>query len=254
MADRLDRGVRHRRDPLAAEHRGEQLARFRLLGADETWAGLEDRDARAEAREHLGELDADRPSPDDRERRGHLGRLDRLAVRPERRARQSLDGGRPRPRADPDDDGGARLEHRVAHDDAPGSVEPPPPAQEPAALGLEPLGGGRVVPVVGRLGSDARRDGRPVRDDVSGPGHALDATRLCEQVGCADHHLRRHAPPVGALAADELRLDPDDVEAGLGEPPCDVLRPRSEPDHDDVCLLGHRCLLECDAPPGALVR
>ena len=75
------------------------------------------------------------------------------------------------------------------------------------------------------VGLHRRRAGRPV-----------DAPRLGEQVRAADHHLAGHAAPVGALAADQLPLDADDGQPGLGQPAGDLLAARAHPDHDDVDL------------------
>ena len=52
----------------------------------------------------------------------------------------------------------------------------------------------------------------------------------------ARHHLGRHAPPVGAFAADQGVLDADDGEAGFGQPAGDLLATDAETDDDHVRL------------------
>jgi len=80
-------------------------------------------------------------------------------------------------------------------------------------------------------------------------GNLVDAPRLRQQIGATDDHLARDAPPVRALAADQLPLDPDDGEAGFGQPAGDLLATRSHADHHHVDLLfglSHRDVLPDD--------
>ena len=65
----------------------------------------------------------------------------------------------------------------------------------------------------------------------------VDAAGLGEGVGGPDHHLAGDTAPVRALAADELGLDADHVQAGLGEPSSDVLPARTQAQDDDVRSL-----------------
>ena len=66
------------------------------------------------------------------------------------------------------------------------------------------------------------------------PGPNSDAARLVERRGGRQHHLRGHAPVVGALAAHQAALDGDHVEAPLRELGGDVLASRPLPDHHDI--------------------
>src|SRR5487761_1423906 len=75
---------------------------------------------------------------------------------------------------------------------------------------------------------------RPVWAHGGRPGDAGYPAGLGQQVGGPDHHLRRNAPPVRALTADQLGLDPGHVHPGLGQPPGGVLAARTHPDHHDV--------------------
>jgi hypothetical protein len=128
---------------------------------------------------------------------------------------------------------------------------------EPAALALEALDGDGVVPVVGGVVADALGDEGPVGLDGGVAGQARHPPRLGQQVGGPHHHLRRHAPPVGALAAEELPVDADHVEPGLGQRAGHVLAAGAHAHHDhvhgldvlhalgglDVLALGHQVRL-----------
>ena len=69
-------------------------------------------------------------------------------------------------------------------------------------------------------------------------GHALDATRLGQQFGAAQHHLRRDAAVVRALAADQVLVDAEHRPAGRRDRLGNVLATRSQPQHDQV-EVGH---------------
>ena len=130
----------------------------------------------------------------------------------------------------------ARGDEGVVADDHPARARPAGPSRGPA---------GRPCPRTGR-----RRPGRPscrwprpgsacatngqVRLDRAAAGVGVGPTGLGDQRRAADHHLARHAAPVGALAADQLALDADDGEARLGQPAGDLLATRPHPDHHDV--------------------
>src|SRR5207344_3292491 len=132
---------------------------------------------------------------------------------------------RSRPRCE--NDSSAGLERAVADLHAARTVEAAAATDEPPALSLEALDGDAVVPRVGRLGADARRDGRPVGIDGARPGEFGDASCLGERVRGPGHHLRGDAAPVRALAADEVRLDADDIEAGVRDALGDQLTPHT---------------------------
>jgi aryl-alcohol dehydrogenase-like predicted oxidoreductase len=82
-------------------------------------------------------------------------------------------------------------------------------------------------------------DRGPVRPDLGRPGQRVHATRLGERVGRADHHLARHASEVGALAADQARLDPHHRQARLGQLSGHLLPADAQPDHDHIDLVRH---------------
>ena len=69
----------------------------------------------------------------------------------------------------------------------------------------------------------------------SGPAARARPWRLVRRV---DQQLRRRAAPERALAADQLALDPDHAQPGLGELAGGVLATGAEPEHDDVDV-GH---------------
>ena len=135
------------------------------------------------------------------------------------------------------EDQGATRRHRLAVDlDRPGAGDPGPAPDEVAALALEAVDGHRVVPGVGGLLPDAPGHRRPVGRHDRRARHAGDAPPLGQEVRGPHHHLGGDAPPVRALTADELGLDADDVEPGLGQLLRDLLTARAEPDDDGVDL------------------
>ena len=137
---------------------------------------------------------------------------------------------------------GAGVEHdalaggvrRAAHTDPAGTGEHAPAAHEAGAAVLEPLDRDGVVPVVGGLVTDPLGHRGPVGLDLRGAAEVGDPARVGDHVRGRDHHLRRHAAVVGALAADQPVLDPDDVEPGASQLDGDVLAAGSEPEHDHV--------------------
>ena len=84
-----------------------------------------------------------------------------------------------------------------------------------------------------------RATGAQSGSTVAPSGQAVDAARLGEQVGGADHHLARDAAPVRALATDEPVLDPDHRQAGLGQPAGDLLTADAQPDDDRIHRFDH---------------
>lgn len=132
------------------------------------------------------------------------------------------------------------LDDAAAGDLDPGPVEDAgPPAQESAAFVGEPVHGNGVVPVVRSLLADPLGHRRPVGSDVADvAGHTGDAARVGEQVCGAQHHLAGDTCPVGALASDQLGLDADDVEPGVGQLPCDRLAAHTHSDDPHVRLDG----------------
>ncbi len=123
---------------------------------------------------------------------------------------------------------------------------------ERGAGGGDPVGRDGVVPVVGGLVADALGDDREVGSDRRAARQLGDAPRLGEQVAGADEHLGRDAAPVGTLAADQLGLDRDHGEPGLGEPRDERLSSGPETDNDDVTLVStHAPILWHARRPGA---
>jgi len=118
-----------------------------------------------------------------------------------------------------------------------------PSSDEPTTLSLESRDRDAVVPVAGSLYADSSGHLSPIGCDLCETGGAVDAPGLLEQLGRADHHLRRDAGPVGALAPEQFRLDPNHVDPGFREPEADVLARGSHPDDDHVCPVAHIGLL-----------
>jgi len=113
-------------------------------------------------------------------------------------------------------------------------------AHEGDAGALEPRDLSIVVPV--------RREAIPALEHggrVERPRDRRRGTRQApgraEGRSVTQEGLRRHAGPVRALPADELRLHDHDGQAALRHPVGDVLADRAGADDDDVVLcLAHR--------------
>ena len=60
--------------------------------------------------------------------------------------------------------------------------------------------------------------------------------RLGQEVSSPHHHLRRDAPPVGALTTDQFGLDADHVQAGFSQLLRYFLSTRTEADDDRIDL------------------
>ena len=107
----------------------------------------------------------------------------------------------------------------------PGTVEAAAATHEPPALALEALDGDAVVPVSVASSRMRVRDGRPVGlDRRASPASSGTRRASASSVRGPGHHLGGDAAPVRALAADEARLDADDVEAGVGDALGDAAR------------------------------
>jgi hypothetical protein len=171
----------------------------------------------------LRELRADRAAADDRERAGQRLGGDGVAVGPVGHVGQARDRRRGRRRAGGQDDATAGAEHPLADGDLARRSDAGPAADEHPTLADEPVHRHLVVPGVGRLGPDPGGDRRPVRRHGGHPGQAVDPAGLGKRARGADHHLRRHAPPIRALAADQLGLHTHHGKARLGQPPGDLL-------------------------------
>ena len=153
----------------------------------------------------------------------------------------------------------ARDEGVVADDHPAGPVQPGRAADQPAALAgrtgrRRPCRPSRRWP---RPGSAWRRAPRSGSIELR-PAYASARRVSAISVDAADHHLARHAAPVRALAADQLALDADDGQPGLGQPAGHLLAARPHPDHHDVDVrVRHESILPrwvacgCDEPRSA---
>jgi len=208
--------------------------RLRLLQRQQLVCGLQDGHPGTEASEDLRQLDPDCTATQHDQRFGRFLGLDRLPVGPvrgvgqprHRRYRGDRSGGHDHPAP-----GDERLpvDRHLARSGDPGG-----PADEPATLGDQPVHRDLVVPVVRRLVPDPGGDRCVERLHVDLARHLADPAGLGEQGPGAKHHLGAHAAPVRALAADQLPLDPHDLEPRLSQLPRDVLAPGTEADHHDI--------------------
>ena len=129
----------------------------------------------------------------------------------------------------------------------PGSTTWPRRARS-AALAFEALYGDTVVPVVvwPRRECVARRS--PVGRNRCRASHAVDASRLGEQAGSADHHLGGVTAPVRTLAADERRSMPRTVSPSSAREPATVSPPGPMPmttTSKTVSFTAPACQTEC---------
>src|SRR4051812_32833464 len=109
----------------------------------------------------------------------------------------------------------------------------PPAADEDDAAVVEPRQLRRVVEVVDHLVA-ALEHGRHVERAAERLPRARHAPRLGQRLVRAQERLRRHAGPVGALAAHEPILDEGDLEPVLREAAGRHLPRRPGADHHDI--------------------
>ncbi len=216
---------------VVAQAVGDERGRLGVDARQDPVAALDERHPRADPREELRELAADRAAAEHGQRPGHLRRLGRLDVRPEvdrveprdrrdRRARsrsRSRAGRRPSSRPVDRRRGPART-----------TVASPRTSSQP--LALEPLDLRGVVALRDVVAPrERRRPGRARRRDAGS------APRRGHELRAAKHRLRRHARPVGALAADEPPLDERQLHRGVepAEGADEMLAGRPSTENDD---------------------
>ena len=119
------------------------------------------------------------------------------------------------------------------HVDPPLAGEPADPAHDGDAAILEPGQSTGVVPVAGDPVPRSERR-LCVRATGDGAGRTGNPPGGGEDVARPDQRLRRHAPPVGALAADQLALHDRHRQPAFGAAPGGDLSGRPGPDHDHV--------------------
>ena len=133
------------------------------------------------------------------------------------------------------EDEGVACRDRLAADlDRHGARHPGLAADEATPLVTQAIDGDCVVPEVGGLLPDARGHGRPVRRHHRGARQTRDAPPLGEEVGSPDHHFGGDTTPVGALAADQLGLNADDVESGFRQLLRHLFAAGAQPDDDGI--------------------
>ena len=233
-----DRHAHMKLDAFRLERRDECGGRRFVFVRQDPRSHLQHRDARAEPRVELGELDPDRAGADDRERRRRGGRRpDRLAVRPERRTFQARDR--------------RRLRHRPRCQDDPVGDDPRPVGH----LDLIRADQARVIlqdgypeilewpRLLARRGFDHRTD--PVHHgaevDLNGGDVHAEAFGVSRERGdlrAPEHDLRGNAAVVVALPAEPIALGHTDAEAALvAESECDLGSGPAAPDHEHVEAL-----------------
>ncbi|MDQ0796504.1 hypothetical protein QFZ58_004992 [Streptomyces sp. B1I3] len=243
MADLPCPSSREYGDSVRPQRLGGQLPGFRFLLRQQPVLSFDHCDHAREAGEDLGEFDTDgAPAEHDQRLRQLLGHHG-IPVGPVRRSFEARHRGDPGPRAGSQHDAAPGFERAVADRHPAWAGETAHAPDEPAALGREAVGGGRIVPVVSRLAANAPGDAAPIRSHDRFTGEGRHPARLGEQIPGPDHHLAGHAPPVRTLAPDEFRLDPHHVQPSFGQRARDVLTTRPQPDDHHIRLLvrAHAC-------------
>src|SRR5437588_207989 len=204
---------------------------------------LDDGDARSQRTPRLGELHARDATAKDDEVLGYLLRGGGLAVGPGVRVSQPGDRRHRGVGAGVEYHRLAGLEEIVPDPHEAFALEPRMPPKERDVPLLQPFDLTGVVEVVDDLVATPECGG-----SVQLPGHGLrgagDAAHLVEDLARAQERLGGHARVVGALAAQEVRLDDRyPLAALLRQPPGGDLTGRTGADDDDVELalgcLGH---------------
>jgi hypothetical protein len=215
------------------ERVGHLLAGKRLLSREQPLLRLDERDLGPEAVPGLRHLGAHRASTQDDQAVRNRLRGGRLAVVPRLRLAQPVDRRNGRLRAGRDDDRLACDEHVVAHLHPALAVERALPAEQLDVSFLQPWELAGVVEVVDDLVAAVQR-----RLDVELTGHRLRRARhapdLGERLGGPQQCLRRHARVIGALPANQVRLDDCHLQPPIGKAPGTHLPGRACPHHDGI--------------------
>ena len=235
--------------PDSLERRRDLLAGEGLLVDQDPLRGLDQGDARAQARPCLRHLDADDAAAEDQQPLRNLLRGRRLPVRPRRRLGEALDRRHSGGGAAGDHDRlsrlqrvGARRHRALARELAAGAKQGDPARLEPGKLA-------GVVEIVNDLVAAREHELRVElsRDHLA---HSCRARDLGQQLAGAQQRLRGHAGVVGALAADQMLLDHGDLEAVLGSAAGEDLAGGTGADHDHVEFsFAHRAVTSLSARP-----
>ena len=224
---RLRRGpARCRRPPALAECVAERLR----LAAENVLGHVDDRRLAAEPVDRLRQLHAHRAAAQYEQSAWHRLHAGRLAVGPDAlEVAQAGDGRHDRIRA-------VRQHHVIGGVPLAVDLDPPGPASRPVPrsrsmpvvrepfllAGVGVVGDHEVAPRESRLHVDL--------------GARRRFARVVHRLARAEQCLRRHAGPVGALAARQLALNDRDPQAALGERSGAVLARRPGADDDDVVV------------------
>ena len=219
---------------------GLHLARdVAVFAADQAVAVLDDAHPRAEAAEHLRELEPDVAAADDDQVLGQHVELHHRRVGEHRHVGQAGPVGQRGTAAHVDEDAW-RREHPIPHGDrarpgeagvAPDQLEPGGAAQ-PARQAVDRLGDDAILARLHRLQVDTHRavDEHAV---VGGPARHVGGA------GAGDHRLGGDAAVVDAGTAEMLALDQGGLHAGRGEAGGQEGAGLAAADDDGVVGVGH---------------
>src|SRR4051794_37417838 len=221
-------------DPLFTEGIAEEVARVPVDPGENVVPALHDRDVRSQARVELGELAPDGSSADDDQALRHIVRGRALATRPGLDVLEALDRRHRRYRPCRDHDLVA-LELLPVHLEPAGGGDDSAAPDDLSVQALDPLDLARVV-LPGVLVAPPED---PFRVDRR--GDTVCRARSEGDLDGTKERLRGDAGPVGALAADELRLDERDADllVETSEGGDERFPARTSSEDDDVA--SHQC-------------
>ena len=237
LADAARPGMQAEVDAVGAQAGRDQLGGLLREGAQEAAAGHE-RHGRAKAGVSLGEFDAGNPAAEYREPLRDRAGGGRLPGGPVLDVVKPLDrrlvGGGSR-----GDHHGVPGRERVAVAVQPGHLHLPRSGDPAVAADqfdpgvLHPLDLAVVLPVRGEV-VPALQDGGRIQGAGDGFLGAGDGLRAVQCGARTQERLRRHAGPVGALAAHQLRLDEHRRQAAADHAVRHVLAHGARADHNDI--------------------
>ena len=228
-------------DSFGPERGRQRFSDLRLLEREHPVLRLDDLDPGPEPRHDLSKLGTDRTGAQDDDRLREFLCFQHIVVGPVRHIGQTRDGRNCRRGSCGNHHAASSLEDSVSDHDSAGSVETSAPSHEDAALADESIDRDLVVPVIGRLFTNSRRDRGPVRLDGGRASQSVDAASLRECVGRTDGHLRGDAAPIRALATHKACFDTNHGQTSFRQRPGHGLPRHAHSDHYDVYLLSHHC-------------
>ena len=232
--DAGDLDSRPERDPLGGQQRLDTIGDLGILAGQDVGGVGQDGDHGPEPREHLRELQAGRPGPQDDQARGQRVKDPERHIVERAGLGQAGDPGQGRARSGRDHEP-LRLDPRLAiEDDRVVRLE-----RGRATVDVDPAGAERVARIAAGEsvddGSDPRHHGGEIDLGRGDPNPEV-ARRadLVDQSGRLDEPLARHACRVGAFPPQRVLLDQRDPRPDSGRLQGHAQSPRASPQHHKV--------------------